>query len=330
VAADWDSGGYDASADTVKIDEARSAAADGAYDIDPDTENYAAGNDPETAYRDQGRPDSPNGWSGYASEDSYETSGHAEGDHAETADEDAEPLETDGATEPPDLWGDTDPDAANYADLDGNAADGPEGLDGPDPDQAAENHNDTADAGQHDQAEPAQADNRRDSSPEQQQITALEAKVADQDQQIADLKAKDDEKTAHFYRIDQQLAALGRQPDGTDATERGDNKPATAADQQQVQDAAVGKHDATMAEHEGTHQVSDADDAGHHGSRRAAWSENFGIASAVAGATDTVTQFAAHTSLEGTLGLGAVALGLASLALGKSDKHAEKKRKGKP
>ncbi|MBV9448917.1 MAG: hypothetical protein JO345_23770 [Streptosporangiaceae bacterium] len=66
MSADRDSGGHDPAADSVKITETHSAAGEIAYDVDPDTENYAAGNDPETAYRNHGRPDSPNSWSDYA------------------------------------------------------------------------------------------------------------------------------------------------------------------------------------------------------------------------------------------------------------------------
>jgi hypothetical protein len=67
------------------------------YDEDPDLENYARGLTPETAWRMQGQPDSPDSWARY--------------DQGEQGD-------ASGTCDPRDLWGDTDPDAANYADLD--------------------------------------------------------------------------------------------------------------------------------------------------------------------------------------------------------------------
>ena len=70
-------------------------------DDDPDLENYAHGNDPEAAWRMQGRPDSPDSWAGYGQGDGPDT--------GQTGD-------------PLDLWGETDPDLANYADLYGQPA----------------------------------------------------------------------------------------------------------------------------------------------------------------------------------------------------------------
>ena len=51
MAAEWDHGGYDGNPDTVEITEHNAAATNDAYDVDPDAENYAAGNNTEAAYR---------------------------------------------------------------------------------------------------------------------------------------------------------------------------------------------------------------------------------------------------------------------------------------
>ena len=67
-----------------------------ADDDDPDLENYARGLTPGTAWRNQGQPDSPDSRASYDQGDRPDTS--------QTSD-------------PRDLWGGTDPDAANYADL---------------------------------------------------------------------------------------------------------------------------------------------------------------------------------------------------------------------
>jgi hypothetical protein len=89
-------------ADYVRYRESGTYPADD-YDTDPDLENYARGNDPRTAWRNQGRSDGPNGWDSYRRED-----------HADR----------DGTSEPGDMWGDTYPDdAADYADT-GTAATG--------------------------------------------------------------------------------------------------------------------------------------------------------------------------------------------------------------
>jgi hypothetical protein len=70
---------------------------DDPWATDPDLENYANGNDPETAWRNQGNPDSPNGL-GYLN----------------TADLDRQAPQAD---DDGDMWGDTYPDgAADYPD----------------------------------------------------------------------------------------------------------------------------------------------------------------------------------------------------------------------
>jgi hypothetical protein len=239
--------------------------------------------------------------------------------------EDAELQEPDGATGSSDLWGDTDPDAANYADLDRPSTGNPDGPASPDHDQQDPDRSEEADTGQPDQAEPAEPDTEHPLSPEQQQrISVLEAKLADATQKIANREAKDDARATRLDRIEQQLAILERRTDSY-ARERADNKPAAAADQQPTPDAATAERGTTMAEHEGTRQASDAKDVDRLTWRRSASAENVGLASTVVGAADTVAQFAMHATPEGVVGLGAMALTLASLALAK----AEKKRKGK-
>jgi hypothetical protein len=75
----------------------------------------------------------------------------------------------------------------------------------------------------------------------------------------------------------------------------------------------------------------DAQEAEHYGWRHAVSAENVGIASTVAGAADTLAQFATHATPEGMVGLGAVTLGLVSLGLGRVEKYkSEKAKKGKP
>jgi hypothetical protein len=72
------------------------ADADDPWDTDPDLENYANGNYPEIAWRNQGNPDSPNGFG-----------------RLDTTDLDGVPETGDDG----DMWGDTYPDdAADYAD----------------------------------------------------------------------------------------------------------------------------------------------------------------------------------------------------------------------
>ena len=81
---DWDGSGSDAGADTIEVSEISTVTAEDAYDADPDAQNYAAGLDPDIAYRNQGRADSPNGWGSSANADaSQENSGYVEEDYAD-------------------------------------------------------------------------------------------------------------------------------------------------------------------------------------------------------------------------------------------------------
>jgi len=239
VAAEWDHGGYDGNADSATISETRVAAGDrsDAYDVDPDVENYAAGNSPETAYRNQGNPDGPNGWNRFASEGAHAETGEA--DYGGGGDQHTELDETRGAGEAPDPWGDIHPDAANYPDLDGQGTASPEEREGSDHREPEPDRDDGRDTGQPDQAEPTKKETRRDLSPEQQRISALEAENADVRQKLADLEAKQKaDNTAQSTRMDhleQLLARSGQRPDGAGAREH-TYGGTISMDQHEVQD----------------------------------------------------------------------------------------------
>jgi hypothetical protein len=353
VAADWDSGGSDTGTDTIKISETRTASSADAYDIDPDAENYAAGNDPDIAYRNQGRADSPNGWASHPGADGYqENDGHLQGDYGEGIGDHDEPQEDGYDDGPPDLWGDTDPDAANYADLDRIGTGSPDRQQSPREDRSETDHDADTDARQPgqdqpahadadqappperrtsepeadqlDRAEPAAADTGERLSPEQQRINALEAenadtkqrmadleeKNADASQQIADLKAVKDEQAIRLDRIEQLLASADLRAGDAGAADRG-------ADESD----ATRHQDASLDERAGTRQGNDAKRDEQTRWRRAVSSDNVGIAGTLVGAADTVAQFAMHATPEGMVGLGAMALGLASVGLAKAEKR---------
>jgi hypothetical protein len=314
MAAEWDHSG---NADSATISETRVAAGDSsdAYDVDPDVENYAAGNSPETAYRNQGNPDGSNGWSRFVSEGAHEETG--EGDYGDGADQYAELDETHGASEAPDLWGDIHPDAANYPGLDSQAAASAEERESPDHRESEPDRDDGADIGQPDQAQLPVADTRRDLSSEQQQISAFEAKV---EAKFADMKAEYD------ARFEEMRAESGQVRETASAHDQSDDKPAPWADQPKAQDAADATHAAIIAENKTSDEGMDRKESEGAHWRRAASAENVAIASGVAGVADTLAQFAMHASPEGVVGLGAAVLGLASLGLAKL----EKKRTEKP
>jgi hypothetical protein len=297
VAAEWDHGGYDGNADNATISETRVDAGDSsdAYDVDPDIENYAAGNSPETAYRNQGNPDGPNGWIRFVSEGAHEETGG--GDYGDGADQHTELDETHGAGGAPDLWGDIHPDAANYPGLDGQGAAGPEAREGPD----------------HRESEP----DRDGGADTDQRISALEAKF---EAKLADMKAEYD------ARFEEMRAESGQVRETASAHDQSDDKPAPWADQPKAQDAADATHAAIIAENKTSDEGMDRKESEGAHWRRAASAENVAIASGVAGVADTLAQFAMHASPEGVVGLGAAVLGLASLGLAKL----EKKRTEKP
>jgi hypothetical protein len=338
---------YDGNTDTVNISEA-SPALDAAYDADPDIENYAAGNNPETAYRDQDRTDGPNSWSSYTNHDNYQ--GNKHGDDAA---EGTGPRETGSTSQRSDLWGDTDPDAQNYADIDrygASRADLPNS-----PGQGEPSPVGDVDSGRPDQAQPGEAGTERELSPEQQRISALEAdnagvkqrladatqetadakqeaadanqEAADAKQQVADLKADlktaNDAQTARMDRFEQLLARSDRPPDTAEAHEH--DEPKAPADQHRAPDTANNEHRATIAEHKDTRHGTDAQEA-KRGWRLAASAENVAFASGAVTAADSFAQVAMHATPDGVAGLGAAVLGLASLGIAKLEKH----RKAKP
>jgi hypothetical protein len=313
VAAEWDHGG---TTDSTRISETGVATAENidAYDIDPDIENYAAGNNPETAYRDQGNPDSPNGWSSYASEDVYEETGLAEGDdYGDVADQYTELDEPDGPSESPDLWGDTDPDAANYPGPDGQSAASPDERESPD----------------HGEPTPA----RDVGADTDQRISVLEAekadttqKLAEAEQKIANLEAKNEALTARLDRFEQLFTQSGHLRETASAHEQADDEPVSSADQPKARDAASAKYDAAIAEREDSRHGIGVKEAKHYGWRRVASSDNVGIASGVAGVADSLAQLTMHVPAEGVIGLGVAALGLAAAARAKAEKSSEKKK----
>jgi hypothetical protein len=310
VAADSDSNGTDASTDTVKT--SATATVD-AYDIDPDAANYAAGNDPDTAYRNQGRADGPNGWG---------SQGEA-GNYADGADEHDQSHEDRYDNDTPDLWGDTDPDAAVYAELDSHAADNPDGRQDSDREDKPEA---TPDADQPGQAQHAQENAEHTASPDQQRISALEAekasvnqRLADADQKIAELEAKlkatKDEQATRMDRFEQLLADSKKNPADSRAADHG-------------ADAASAQRGKAMAEREASHERKDAKEAERSRWRRVTSSDTLSLIGALGSATLTAEEFAVHASPEGMFGLGLTALGVAQVLRARAEKKAERKGKG--
>jgi len=332
MAADWDSS---SGADAVTISETSASIGDYELgDIDPDLANYDGGNDPDTAYSTQGTPDSPDRLDKIAGEDLDDGNQPDYGGHA---DEYGELPETGEHGQLLDMWGDTDPDAANYADLDGIGTGGPDGDDA----KHDEDRGGDADADRRDEPQQADAHADQHQTPAQERIDALEAENADARQQIADanqkitaadqkiaeLQAKDDEKTARLDRFEQLIADLQTKLDsGAGMHERAGDKPASSPEQAAVQDAASAGRGAALAERQESETSIRGDDA-LHGWRRVATSDNFAIASAVFGATDTVSQFVMNTSPWGTIGLSAMTTGLISMGLQKVEQKRKDKRK---
>ncbi|HZR47969.1 MAG TPA: hypothetical protein VFB06_00460 [Streptosporangiaceae bacterium] len=323
MAADWDTNSYATSADTVKLDETRAGSdSRDAYDIDPDTENYADGNDPETAYQNQGRPDSPNGLSSYASDVHYEEYGEARGDEAEPADANA-----DKAGETPDRWDDdTYPDAANYADLDDPDTGTLDAQDGLRQDEPATATGQAADADQQDQSHQAKEHPERAPSPEQQRINALEAENTDArrqlaaaNQKITNLEAKNDERAA---QLDEQAGRLDRIEQLLAA-----DRPAASLEQQTTQDTASALRGAAMASREASGERQDTKEAERSRWRRATSSESLGLIGTFGSAAEAIGEFAAHATPEGTIGLGLTAIGLAQVIRARVEKKAETKGK---
>jgi hypothetical protein len=326
VAADWDSSGTDAGADTMKISETSAAASADAYDIDPDAANYAAGNDPDIAYRNQGRADSPNGWGSRPRADTYPGNDeHGQGDYAYQAGEHDQPH-NDGYDGVPDLWGDTDPDAANYADLDNRGTGSP----GRRQDDAHQDKLEaSSDADQPSQDQHAEADAEQTASPEQrimvleaenaaakQRIADLEEKNADAGQQIADLKAEleaaKNERATRPDRIEPLPEGTGRHQDGETSTpDDGADEPGSSQGQDALRRVRGGSD-----ERIGTTEVEETR------WRRVTSAENVGAVSTLLGAAD----MAMHGVPGLAVALGATVIGAASWGQAKLEKH----QKGKP
>jgi septal ring factor EnvC (AmiA/AmiB activator) len=167
-----------------------------------------------------------------------------------------------------------------------------------------------------------------------ERFKALEAENAQARQKIADLeaelKAVKDEQAARFDRIEQLLAGLEKRSDDASAHEHVRDKPTATVDQQGAHDAVGAKYGQAIAEREDSREGMDTSDARHHGWRRATSSENLGLANTVAGAADTVAQFAMHATPEGIVSLGLTALGVAVTLRARAEKNAEKKGRGTP
>jgi hypothetical protein len=255
VAPDWDRAALreTQSADAYEAD---------AYDADPDAENYAAGMDPETVYRNQGSPDGAGGWGRYL----------------------AEAPETDGASEEADLWGGFDPDDTNYADLDEPGEPEPAGESVPDaerplsPEQQrisdlgaknaefserltnterelAESRQETAEARQdasdakqeaveakQDAAEAWReaTEARQDAAEAKQNAAEFWKNAADSRRENAELRAEQRETNARVDRMEQVIAALA---------------------DHNAQAVVTGDHHATITEGKATDQRMDARDA---------------------------------------------------------------------
>jgi hypothetical protein len=327
VAADWDSSGADAHADAVTISET-SASTTGydVGDIDPDLANYDSGNDPDTAYRTQGTPDSPDRLDNVARED---PDGN-QPDYGDHADEHSELPETGDSGQLLDMWGDTDPDAANYADLDGI------GTGSPNRDDAQPDHD--ADADRQEQVQQADVSAEHVGAPEQERIDAEEAENADSRQQLADanqkiagleaeLKAVKDEQGARLDRLEQLAASSQRPPENAMAPDQAPDRPGATVEQHEPPDSSTGKHLSEITGNNNGDKQVNAYDARHTRWRHLASTENVGLAGAVVSATDMVAQFAMHASPEGIVGLTGAAIGVAAAYMAKWDRKKEEKKK---
>lgn len=225
------------------------------------------------------------------------------------------------------MWGDTDPDAANYADLDGTGTSSPDGNDDLDKNEIAADRGTAADTSQADQDQLAELNAEETLPPEHQRISALEAEnadarqqLADAKQQIADLKADNGDQSARLDRIEQMLAGSDHPPNSDSGQDRAPQHKDAPAEHQDLEKPTIAAREATDA-------ARDTKEAEKTRWRRIASAENVGIASAVAGAADTLAQFAMHATPEGVVGLGATVLGLASLGLAKVEE--KRKRTGR-
>jgi hypothetical protein len=145
-------------------------------------------------------------------------------------------------------------------------------------------------------------------SPEAAQLTALEAERDEARQEIAGLKAENAEQAA---LIKQLLGDTDRYQGGEASTpDHGADESGTSRDQ-----------DASLDSREGTDQGIGAIEAEHARWRRAASAENVGAVSTLLGAAD----MAMHGMPAVAVALGATAIGVASWAQAKIEKHRKEK-----
>jgi hypothetical protein len=173
----------------------------------------------------------------------------------------------------------------------------------------------TGAASRPDRAELPRGDDRNVLSPETDRLKALETEHDAARQKIADLeaelKAVKDEQVARLDRIEQLLASTDRpQLEGANPPEHRTGQPDATRNQ-----------DASIDERRKSEEQRDTADAKPARWRRIVSSENAGIASALIGATGTVSDFVMHATPAGAVGLGATAFGLVSLGLAKIEKN---------
>ena len=326
MAADNDSSGNDADAGTVKTTEKHTSGADDAH---PDTENYAKGNTPDTAYRTQGQPGGPNSWDNYLDED-----------------DDGQP------DDPGDPWGSTYPDAAESA--------GPGSGTSPGGQDNLQQHAPAAGGGAApDQGAPAEAGTEQAPSAELERISSLEtehgetkhqldestqkiadlearnagleaenaenrekignleAGRADDKQEIADLKAQYADLAARMDRFEQPAASPDKSPDGAANTpDHGVQKPDSPH--------SPDPRDQSLAERQGTTQGADNKVAERSWWRRAASSDSLDMLQTLGGTGEAVAALAMNATPDGVAGLVLAGLGVAKIAMARYEK-----RKGK-
>jgi uncharacterized coiled-coil protein SlyX len=179
-----------------------------AWDTDPDEQNYANGNNPEIAWRNQGNPDSPNGW-GHTTDTSTQ--------HGDTADQAGQPADTAGSGEQADSWGE-DPDLQNYPHWDQTTPDlgipetAADGQVDASADQPESGYNtldaSTSQSPDHGAGVQEQPENTAATSPEQQRTGNPEADNADSRQQIADANQKINDLETKYTEASQKVTDL--------------------------------------------------------------------------------------------------------------------------
>jgi hypothetical protein len=170
------------------------------------------------------------------------------------------------------------------------------------------------------ETDPDEADDER--------INTLEAENADAQQEIAGLKAQNDELSARLDRVEGLLADLAKPSDGDSSpAKRGEDRSTTAVDEQDRHDAAGAVHQAEIAERNDSKEGADSKDAEPSRWRRMTSAENVGIAGTVVGAADTLAQFTMHATPEGVVGVSATILGLIATGLAKVEQNKAKKSK---